>query len=217
MGQIDFIMAMLVIIAIVSFSIFYVSGNFTNQLEEMSVLELRQTSKILEKIMFDDLLQEDMKLMKASFEETDGSSHTETIILTFTGTADDLNIYTDEMNHVIAAVGNEITFDISIGANEIKYYNIIYSGTVSGVSYNNAENITASILSEQDYLVVSEQACFDLDYDEFREDFYHNFRIKIGSCELGLDPPEATVVARNVPIVLNTGIVQKEFANILVW
>ena len=151
-----------------------------------------------------------------SFENLVDGAHTETVSLTFSGTIDDMAIYDEDMG--LTASGNPVIFPLTIS--ETEYFYVIYSGEMTDVTYNNAPNITARILHEQPYEVLSEDLCNLIDYNITREQFNHNFKFKLGDCEIslhGAEPPQATVVARKVPVLIKSTDVERGFLNIMVW
>lgn len=207
MTNIDFIMAIVIIIGVVSFTVYYVSGDFSSSLNQMSVLELKQSASILENRLFNDLFREDIKVMKASFTDISNAAHEENIVIMFSGVGD-VKMYDKDFN-LISSGTNELRFPLAISADQIKYFNIIYNGTGTVSDISGDINITSRILSEQVYPVVSEEKCANANIT-----FEHNFKIKIGSCEKGIEPPAGTVIADKVPILLSTG---KDFATVMVW
>ncbi len=223
MSQIGFIMAVVITIGVISFSIFYVTNNFETRLDQMTVLELQKSADILEtKIL--DLIGEDVQIVKAGFEETSGSAHEEQIMLTLDidyGPSGEqyVQIYDEEFNLIDSE--NPLTFSLSLDANEKKHFNIFSSGNITDITYNDAPNMTARSWAQENYTLMSESKCMDINYDQIRDEIGHNFKLKIGSCESQLEPPQGTVVARTIPIVLKRtvkGIVlEKTFASILVW
>ena len=216
MGQTDFIMAIVIIIGVISFTLFFISSNFSTQLEQVNVLELKQSASVLENKIY-NLATGDMKLSKVSFENLIDSAHTETVSLSFTGEIGEMELYDNDMD--LIASGNPLTFSLTVGQ-EIEYFDAIYLGSVTDVDYNSAPNITARVLEEQDYKVLSEELCNLIDYNETRKEFNHNFKIKLGNCEIslhGANPPKTTVVAKKVPVIIKSDQIRKDFLNIMVW
>ena len=220
MSQVDFIIAIVIIIGVISFSIYFVTGHFSTQLDQMNVLELKQSAKLLENKIFENILKDDLNMIKVGFEEIGGYAHKEQIILTVAEDSSKLSqhftqMYDKDFNLI------DLTFDLTLEANQTEQYYIFSSENMTDVSHNVVPNITIRALVQQDYPVVYLGNCDNIDYDIVREEIGHNFKIKAGSCEQGLEPPEVTVVARTVPVILRHELkepaIEKTFANIMVW
>ena len=52
MSQIDFIVAVTITLGIISFSIYFVTADFSSQMDQVDVLELKQTARIIENSIF---------------------------------------------------------------------------------------------------------------------------------------------------------------------
>ncbi|MBU3905056.1 MAG: hypothetical protein KJ906_02835 [Nanoarchaeota archaeon] len=211
MGQTDFIMAIVIILGVISFSLFFVSSNFSTQLEQTNVLELKQSAGVLEN-KISNLIKQEMNLSKISFELAEGVPHEEIPVISLNGNIENLEFYDQDTN--LLASGNPFSPSLESGT---EYFYAIYDGIVTGITYNNAENITVRVLNEQSYYVLSEELCNQIDYNVTREEFNHNFKIKLGDCEIGLEPPQITVVAKKVPIIIKSDQIKKDFLNIMVW
>jgi len=210
MSQIDFIAAMAIVIGVISFSMYYASADISSQFDQMNILELKQAAVNVE----NKLLQtEDIKIMRARFGDTSGADHTENIDIDFSGSVLDI-IMKDRSGNVIATGDNQISLSIFLTAGSVKYYDIFYSGSASSISISGDAGMSSRLLHEQDYQIVSDDCTAD--YDSMREEIGHNFRITFGSCVIGPEPPEGTVIARSIPVIMRPDL-NSEIANILVW
>lgn len=207
MSQVDFIIAMSIVIGVIAFSISYVSNDLSSQIEQMNILELKQAAELVE----NKIQTENMKIVRARFEDTDGEDHSENILISFSGDVSDARIYKD--GNLISTGENSLSFSLFLTANSIEYYDIFYSGTSDSISIGGS-GVSSRLLYEQNYLVVPDECI--IDYDLMRQEIEHNFRISYGLCEVGPEPPKGTVVARYFPVRLKSSL-KYETANILVW
>jgi len=212
MSNIDFIFGIVIVIAVISFSIFYVTDDFSTQLDQMNILELKQASNVLENKIF-LIVGEDMNIIRARFEETSGEAHTENINILFTGDVSYAKMYGLDGDYITEGT-NQLSFTLNMPADAVVYYNIFYSGSASDITVNGDVDISSRLLKEQDYPVFTEQC--NIDYDLLRQELGHSFKIKLGSCEIGPDPPEATVVARTFPVRSKSNPLG-EMMTIMVW
>ncbi|MBU3896685.1 MAG: hypothetical protein KJ697_02005 [Nanoarchaeota archaeon] len=213
MTQIDFIMAIVVTLGVISFSIYYVSADYTNQMNEMNIIELKASADVLQNQLMQDIT-EDMTLRKVRFEEISGETHTESIVFVSLGMIKDEYKVFEGKNLITSGTGT-ITIPITLSPNQIRYFDVFYSGVrgIRGIIGDN--NVTVRALSEQTYLAVSEDLCKNIDYDKLRKSINNEFKIMIGSCEIGLEPPQETVVVNSFPVVLKS--LESTSAKIMVW
>lgn len=210
MSQIDFIVAMAIMIGVISFSVYYASADISTQFDQTNILELKQAAVNVENRL---LQREDIKIMRARFEDTSSTDHSETIDIDFTGSISDI-IMKDDSGNVVASGDDQISFSIYLPADSVKYYDIFYSGSAINIDVSGDTGISSRFLHEQDYQIVSDDCTAD--YDLMREEIGHNFRIKFGTCVIGPEPPEGTIIARSVPVIMRPDL-KSEIANILVW
>lgn len=212
MSQVDFIMGILITLGVISFAIYYVSGDFSSQMSQMSVAELRASVNVLEnKLIYD--LQENSNLIKIRFQEIGDKDHTEQININFAGKVGDYKVY--DLDTLIASgTGNTITIPVSLGKGQVRYMNVFFNGTGVIRDITGDKNVSVRALSPQTYTMISELKCLALDYNKTKDFIGHYFKAKIGSCEVGLNPPQETVVANSFPVIVNY---KSEIANVMVW
>ncbi|MDD5416822.1 MAG: hypothetical protein PHU12_02490 [Candidatus Aenigmarchaeota archaeon] len=211
MTQVDFIMAIVITIGVISFSIYYVSNDFANNMNDISLIELRSSADVLENKILHDITEQ-AGLMKSRFEETSGDAHTETVNINMNKKID---YFVYEGDRLIASGSkNSIIITVSLAANQIRYFDIYYSGSTNVRSIMGNKDISVRILSEQPYEVASEDKCSKLNYNQIRDFVGHDFKLKIGTCEIGLNPPEETIVSRSFPVVLNY---KSQLARLMIW
>jgi len=217
MTQIDFIMAIVVTLGVITFSISYVSADYTNQMNEMNIVELKASADVLENQLRQDIT-EDMTLMKIRFEEVSGKDHTESISFVSLGISkDEYKVF--EGKQLIKTGTGSIIIPITLSANQVKNFDVFYPGGRKIKSIGGNYNVTVRILSEQPYSILSEDLCKNVNYDAMRKIINHEFKIKIGTCEIKRDvntePPQETVVVNSFPAVLKT--LESVTAKIMVW
>lgn len=213
MTQIDFIMAIVITLGVITFSIYYVSTDFTNQMNEMSITELKSSADVLENQLMQDIT-EDMTVRKIRFEEISGKEHTESIVFISLGMIkDEYKVY-EGKNLITSGIGT-VTIPITLAPNQVRYFDVYYSGVRGIRDITGDNNVTVRALSEQLYSVVSEDLCKKIKYDEMRKIINHNFKIKIGTCDIGLEPPKETIIVNSFPVVLKT--MESTTAKIMVW
>lgn len=218
MAHIDFAIAFVVVFTMIVYSVFIASSTITKDFEYFNEMEIEMARDSLSKQLFETIdnksLITNFKRIQVSFEEIGAYQHTETLRISIEPIVEKIKVYNQTM-HEIASVNTtegsytNISFDMQFSANEVKYVNIFYlGGDTEDIVFNNnvtQTNVTASILSEEDVPVLSQDRCNylkSLNYDTVRDSFgfIHRFRID-NHCVYGENPPlAADIIVKSVPI-----------------
>ena len=237
MAQIDFAIAFVVVFTMIAYSVIIVSSTITKDFNYFNEKEIETAHDSLSKQLFETMdsksLVENFKMTQVSFEEIGGYSHTETMDISIKPIVGKVKVYNKTMHEISSSSTTEgeyvnISFDMQFTANQIRYANIIYFGEEADDIMLNSNvtqtNVTASILSEDDVPVLSQDRCNSLkalDYDAARESFGFTNRFRIDNyCVYGEEPPlAANIIAKSIPVLVeNTdGTISPELVTLKVW
>lgn len=220
MSQIDFAIAILIMISILSYSVVSVSSKLTSDFNIFTSKKLEESassfSKQLFKIQDNKSLIANFKKIQASFLEIGSYSHMETMNVTITPIVNKTHVYDNFLNEISStnlSSGNNITvsFNLSFSPNEKKYVNIFYDDVpTSDITYTSnvtETNVTSVILSEEDVYVLLQQRCSNLktlSYEEAKNrfGFLDNFNI-FNECAYGAEMPfTANVIIKSMPLLI---------------
>lgn len=234
MTEIDFAVAFLLIISVLTYSIISVSNKLSNDFNLFTEKKLEESassfSKQLLKIQDEKSLISNFKKIKVSFQEIGSYSHTENLNITITPIVNKIHVYDNYLNEIPSTVLNNVdnvivSFNLDFSPNEKKYVNIFYDDVLtSSIDYTSDENnITSIILSEEDVYVLSQQRCSNLkalSYEETRNKFGLLDNFNISGCDYGYAAPDAAnIIVKSVPILIekSDGTLYMDFVRLKVW
>ncbi|MFH1229088.1 MAG: hypothetical protein V1678_01530 [Candidatus Aenigmatarchaeota archaeon] len=233
MSQVDFAVAFLLIISVITYSVASTSNKLTGDFAVFSEKTLGESASYLSKQMLDvhdqNSLVSNFRKIQASFSEVGMYPHTETISMTVTPVLSKVHVYDRFWNEISATISSNgvnetISFSLDFSSAEKKHVNIFYDGAAtSGIDYAGATNITGIILSEEDVYVMSQQRCSNLKnmtYNEARSKFGFTENLNISECDYGLSPPSsANVIVKSIPVLAEKedGTIYASFVRIKVW
>ena len=234
MTEIDFAVAFLLIISILTYSIVSVSNKLSNDFNLFTEKKLEESvssfSKQLLKIQDEKSLISNFKKIQVSFQEIGSYSHTENLNITITPLVSKIHVYDNHLNEVPSTVLNNVynvivSFNLDFLPNEKRYVNIFYDDVpTSNIAYtSNGNNIAGIILSEEDVYVLSQERCSNLralSYEETRSKFNLLDNFNISECNHGYSPPDtANVIVKSVPVLIekSDGTLLVDFVRIKVW
>jgi hypothetical protein len=236
MSQIDFAIAILMMISILTYSVISVSSKLTNDFNLFTAKRLGESASSLSKQLFNvqdnKSLIANFKKIQASFLEIGSYPHAETLNITITPVVSKIHVYDNFLNEIPSTISNDetkvnISFSLSFSSNEKKYVNIFYDGApTSKINYTSnvtETNIASVILSEEDVYVLSQQRCLrlkSLNYNEARNQFGFLNDFNVSECDYGIEVPlTANVIAKSVPLLIERqdGTVYSNFVKLKVW
>jgi hypothetical protein len=234
MTQLDFAVAFLLIITILTYSVVSVSSKLTNDFNTFTVKRLDESASSLSKQLFEindnKSLISSFKKISASFQEIGSYPHTETINIAITPVVENIHVYDNFLNEIDSTVNNgdnsTVSFNLSLSANEKRYANIFYEGISTSIAYldNTTEiNISALILSEEEAPVLSQQKCSELkalNHEAARNRFGFLDNFNITECDYGLGAPEtANIIVKSIPLLIerSDGTIYSGFVKLRVW
>lgn len=234
MNEIDFAVAFLLMILILTYSVMSVSNKLANDFNLFSEKKLEESassiSKQLLEMQDEKSLISNFKKIQASFQDIGSYSHTETLSITITPFVDKIHVYDNSFNEIASTIvnnGNNASVSFSLGflPNEKKYVNIFYDDApTSSIAYTNEDNnISSVILSEVDVYVLSQQRCSNLktlSYQDAKSKFGFSNNFNITGCDYGLSiPVTADVIVKSVPALIerSDGTLYSDFVKIKVW
>lgn len=226
MSQIDFIIAISMMFFIMSFSLFYVNGMFSSEIDHEENIRMEKSADVLEKqIVYNNDLFDELTVLECGFKEVGGYQHTESVHL-YSPSMVDPNVYNKKMNQISSDYDSNDTliFDLSFSSGERKIVDVIYGGDSSStLLFYGTKNIT-SIMIKRNVKVLSEAKLAEFasrNYSDIRDDFntQQYFRIEIGDYIIGPEAPNATVIVRNTPVLFadNDGLVEEIMVKLVVW
>jgi hypothetical protein len=237
MAQVDFAIAFVVVFTMIAYSVFIVSSTITKDFSYFNIKEIEKSQDSLTKQLFRTLdsksLITNFKVIQISFEEIGGYRHTENLDISIKPLMEKIHVYNQTMNEIVSTNSTtgeyvNISFNLDFSANQINYVNIFYFGNnTDEIIYNSnitQTNITATILSEEDVSILSQERCNylkGLDYDTARSNFgfEHRFRID-NNCVYGEEPPvAANIIVKSIPLFVekSDGTIYPELVTLKVW
>jgi len=236
MGQIDFAVAFLVMISVLTYSFVSVSNKLANDFNTFIQNDLDASASSLSKQLFkiqdDKSLISNFKKIQASFLEIGSYQHTnEEINVTITPVVNNIHVYDNFFNEISSTFlnnGDNVTvrFRLDFLPNEKKYVNIFYNDVpTTNIKYTNVTetNITSVILSEEDVYLLSQQRCNklkSLSYENAKNEFGFQDNFRISECEYGGElPPSSNIIVKSTPLLVegSTGAINSTFVRLRVW
>jgi hypothetical protein len=237
MAQIDFAIAFVVVFTMIAYSVIIVSSTITKDFNYFNEMEAEASQDSLSNQLFETLdsksLVENFKIIQLSFEEIGGYEHVETMKVSIKPIMEKVKVYNQTMHEIPSTNTTEgsyanISFDVQFSTNQIKYVNIFYSGGETEEIMLNSNvtqtNVTASILSEVDIPVLSQDKCNylkSLNYDTVRDNFGFTHRFRIDNhCVYGEEPPvAANIIVKSIPVLVEKtdGTIFPGLVSLKVW
>jgi hypothetical protein len=236
MSQVDFAIAILLMITVLTYSLISVSNKLTNDFNLFTSKRLYESEYSLSRQLFNiqdnKSLISNFKKIQVVFQEIGGYQHTETMNVTITPAISKIHVYDNFLNEILSTSinnGNNVTvsFNLDFSSNEKRYVNIIYDDVPTNkITYTSniiQTNVTSIILSEEGFQVLSQGRCSNLNalsYEEAKNQFgfYDNFNIE--GCNYGGNVPlSSNILIRSIPLIIenNYGTLYSNFVKIRVW
>lgn len=234
MTEIDFAVAFLLIITVLTYSMVSVSNKLTNDFNLFTEKKLEESASSLSnqllEIQDEKSLLSNFKKIQASFQEIGSYSHAETLSVTITPYVNKTYVYDNFLNKIPSTVLNNgdsvtISFNLNFAPSEKKYVNIFYDDVpTSRIAYNSTDNnVTGIILSEEDVYVLSQKKCLDLkslSYEETRSKFGILDNFNISECDYGYATPvTSNIIIKSIPVIIERpdGTLYLGFVRVKVW
>jgi hypothetical protein len=234
MTSADFIVAFGIIVVVIFFAVFYVSNNFSNELNYLTTLELKESGSNLNQLI-EENLYDNFNKIKSDFKEIGNYAHREKVGVSLEPATEvsKVHVYDELMNEIPTepyVAGNKlfVFFWLDFESGEERFIDIFYyGGSTTNIKYLGDPveiNVTGKMLSEYDVKVISQTNCGILqssDYEQVKESlgFRHQFKLNLTDCEYGPNPPETTIVVKQFPLLLEKSneIISSEIAKVMVW
>lgn len=237
MSQIDFAIAFLLMLSVLTYSIISVSNKLTNDFNIFTAKKIEESasslSKQLLKIQDEKSLISNFKKIQASFLEIGSYPHTETINIAISPFVRKIHVYNNFLNEIPAEIldnGNNvaISFNLSFSSDEKKYVTIFYDDAPTDLlnytSNITETNITGVILSEEDVFVLSEEKCSNLrslSYEESKNifSFSDNFYISNECVYGGEQTLTSNIIVKSIPLLIEKTdeTLYSNFVRLKVW
>jgi len=236
MSQIDFSIAILIIISVLTYSVISTSNKLNSDFNTFESKRIGESASALSKQLFNvedsKSLISSFKKIQVSFQEIGGYPHTAQMNITITPVVSKIHVYDNSLNEIPStnsSNGNNITvsFELSFNPNERKYVNIFYDGIpTTKINYTSnitETNVTSIILSEEDVYVLSQERCINLkslSYEEAKNRFGFSDDFRISECEYGKEvPATSNVVVESVPLLVEKtdGTLYSNLVKLRVW
>lgn len=231
MSEIDFAVAFVMTLSIVSFSVISVSNKLSSDFNLFNEKKVEASSLYLSGQLFglqdENSLVDKLGKIDASFQEVGLYPHTETFNITLSPRVGDIHVYDNTMREINSNVentstGTSVLFALSFLSGEKKYASLIFSGSDGDVSFTSPANITSTVVSGGSVYALSFQKCSDLrlqDYNYTKEKLGFSGNFKISVCDYGLSPPNANVIVKAVPILIQRqdGSIYSDIVRLSVW
>jgi len=236
MTQVDFAIAFVFMLIILTYSIFFVTNNISHDFDTLTTKRLERTCLSLSKQLFDiqdnKSLMTNFKEIQASFQEMGGYSHEEQINVVISPVVSKIHVYDKLFNEIPSSTSSTsdsvtVSFDLNFSVVEKKYVNIFYFGEPStSINFLNnvtETNITGTILSEKDVIVLSQEKCTNLTSLSYGDSknlfgFTENFKITNG-CDYGPEPPLANLIVKTKTILVENPdeTIYPQYLKLTVW
>lgn len=217
MNQIDFAVAFLLLISVLTYSFLYVTSNLSKDFGFYETKRLEQSAEALLKQLFyiknEKSLITNFKKAQVLFTEVGGYSHSETLNITIKPAVEKVHVYDNFFNEIqstkIESEDNvTISFELDFLPKEKKYVNIFYEGKADEITYSIAEenDIVSIILFEENVYVLSQERCLELkslSYENAKNRFGFLDDFNINGCDYGQAIPTTTnVIVKSIPILI---------------
>ena len=221
MSEIDFAVAFLLILSVLTYSVLSASRNLSNDFTAFTSSRLEESASSLSKQLFeiqdDKSLVSDFKKIQVAFSEVGSYSHTETMNITITPAVSKIHVYDTLLNEIQSTISNNdnnitISFDLSFSPSETKYVDIFYddvpSQSIGYTSNVTQTNVTSVILSEENVYVLSQQRCSNLkslSYQEAKTRFGFSDDFHTSECDYGATPPATSdIIVKTIPLLIES-------------
>ena len=235
MSQIDFAIAILIMISVLTYSVISTSNKLNNDFNTFTSKGLEESASTLSKQLFkvedSKSLISSFKKIQASFTEIGGYSHTETMNVTITPSVNKIHVYDSFLNEIPSEIldnGDNVTvsFDLDFNSDEKKFVNIFYNDvSATKINFTNLTeiNVTSIILSEEDAYVLSQERCSDLksiSYEEAKNMFGFLDDFNISECDYGKQIPyTSSIIVESIPIMIERedGTLYSKTVKLRIW
>lgn len=236
MSEIDFAVAFLLTLSVLTYSVLSASRNLSNDFTAFKSERLEESASSLSKQLFEiqdnKSLISDFKKIQVAFIEIGSYPHTETMNITVTPTVNKIHVYDNFLNEIqstTSSSGSNITasFSLNFLPNEKKYINIFYddvpSQSIDYTSNVTETNVTSMILSEEEVPVLSQQRCLSLkslSYQEAKSRFGFSDDFHISECDYGGElPATSSIIAKTIPLLIEEagGTLYSGSVKLMVW
>jgi len=236
MSQIDFTIGFVLIISTMFLIIYFISNSISNNVSDLSINELEESSISLEKYLFeindDKSLISTVRELQAILTEVNNTAHIEEIRISIKPQVNKVKVYDTSMNEITSTPSQLpgetiLSFDLSFTPNEKKRVNIFYFGdSVTNIDYLTTENnITLRILSDKELNVVSQEKCSNFkssSYENTKKNFgfQNQFRLDLDDCSYGPEPSiTANIILKNIPVLFedSNNLLSAKIARLRVW
>ena len=236
MSHIDFAIGFVLIISAMFLIIHFISNSISNNVVDITVNEIKESSLSLEKYLFeindDKSLISTIRELQAILIEVNNTDHIEEIRISIKPQVSKVKVY-DNLTNEIPSTSYQspgetiLSFWQDFKANEKKRVNIFYFGDkITDIDYLSTENnISLRILSDKELNVVSQDKCSNFktrSYEDVREDFgfQNQFRLNLDDCSYGPEPSiTANIILKNIPILFedSDGVLKAKIARLRTW
>ena len=235
MSHIDFAIGFVLIVSTIFMLFYFVSNSISNNINDFSANEIRESSFSLGRYLFDISDEKSMvstfRELQAVLIENNNTYHTEEMRISIKPQVSKVKVYNSSMVEITSSSTQSpgetiVSFTLSFAPNENKSVKVVYYGDpANSIDYLNPENnITLRMLSDEELKVVSQQKCSDFksrSYDIVREmfGFKNDFRLDLENCNYGPQPTVGNIITRNVPVVFESqnGLLVSKLARLSVW
>jgi hypothetical protein len=236
MTHIDFVIGFVLIISTIFMIMYFVSSSISNNMNDVYTSGIRESALTLENYLFrvggENSLAVSARVIQAVLEDVNDTDHGEYSTILIRPQVINARVYDEFWNDIpssqISLPGEtSLSFALTFASNEKKSMNIVYLGDrVESLSYSDSEGMTEMrALPDKEIMIVTQERCSYLQgisYDDFRDnlDFDHQFRLELGNCSYGSEPPfAANILVRSVPVIFEgqDGSVSDEYARLMVW
>ncbi|HLC51135.1 MAG TPA: hypothetical protein VJH90_02045 [archaeon] len=213
MSSIDMVVSALLMLSIIGFALFFTSNNLEKSLSNIKDLELKASlSYFSNQLLTEDspasiVAEQDEAAIR--LEEIGDYQHSESLEWTVTPAIQSPKLYDYSFDEVAAVVeqnsgSTKITASANFFSKEKKHLKLFYDGSISSISFV-AVNVTSTSAVGKKSEVVSLASCGSLDYENMLLVSKHQFRLEIGGCTVGPEPPEADVYKEDLAILGRSG------------
>ena len=235
MTEIDFVMAIGITIAVITFVIFYSVNTFSTDTDSLRMNALENAKAPIADQLMHSYLADKVKHSDVMLREVGNSTHTENIKISLepSDVAESIFVCDDELNDLDSTAHEydkniTVVFSSSFSPFEKKHVNVFYRGnSTSKMTYETNvtdKNVTGAILSEGDEQIISYDKCSSMmnkTIEEVMEDLGtdHYFQLELEGCSFGPNPPETDVVTERIPVLIedSEGKITSDVAILRVW
>jgi hypothetical protein len=223
MTEVDFAIAFLLIISVITYSVVAVSDRLSSNFATYSEKRIEAAADSLSSQIFsEDGLMQRFDKIQLRIREIGNFDHVERVTFGLPG-ALKIHAYNSTMDEIESTVSAEnVTIVRSLRSGQSEYIDVIYEGNVSSISVYAPANVSVTVVFGGEIIALSYAKCQELksmNYTDAKTRFGFNDYFSLSLCDYGPSPPNTNIVARSMPLMYedSDGTMRYAVSRLRVW